>query len=667
MISLRAVAAAALALTGAAAPVATSSPATEATVLSLIVRPDSQRVDVVAGVRGNVEVKDFVLTNPDRIVVDLSNASLGMAKNIAYDHASRGGVVNVHYAQNRPNVVRVVVTLDAPHPYRLSRETEGVRISVMGSTSTLPAWVAGYTEAVRASSAAATPAPVIRSSPSAGPIARVVTVSPLAPKGPVNSNMMVNGRAVPVAQQQSAERRITINFEDVPILDVLKTFSEYSGHSILPSNLVKGSISASINDVPWDVALKTILNANGYDAKLNDYGILIVDTFDNINKDRSTGSTPLTTQPVAFNYTNAAQVADILKSRLSRECPTATATRESNPSFGANQSVVDPTTGVATPTVAQPQSQTLITTGNCPVRGAVTFDTLTNSVYITDVESNVVRLAEFARSLDKPQPQVNIKAKIILVDRTQLEGLGLRYDLGSQSQFFSDLVARTDSNGNPVNGNQIALGGNTISAIANAAARVPGAALQLAYSTALGAFDFTTFFEALQSTSLLDVQAEPNGTVQNNQTLIINAGTDVPIRTAEPGAGANAAGQVAQVTVNTRKTGVILQVTPRVTADNKVQMKIHIENSSVNFSGSDAVAFPTQSVDNVIMIADGNTWVIGGLTQTSVTSSRTGIPLLMELPVLGKLFGVTNRQEQKRDLLILITPHVVDPTGNGGR
>jgi len=202
---------------------------------------------------------------------------------------------------------------------------------------------------------------------------------------------------------------------------------------------------------------------------------------------------------------------------------------------------------------------------------------------------------------------------------------------------------------------------------ANAGARVPGAALQLAYSTALGAFDFTTFFEALQTTSLLDVQAEPNGTVANNQTLKLSAGFDVPIRTAEPGAGANGQGNVAQVTVRTVTTGIILNVTPRVTNDGRVQMKVHVENSSVTFSGSDAIAFPKQSVDNVVMIADGATWVIGGLTQTSVTSTRTGLPLLMELPVIGRLFGVTNRQETKRDLLILLTPHIVDPGQDGGR
>src|SRR4051812_924386 len=226
MISLRAVAAAALVLTGGAAPVATTPLPTEATVLSLIVRPDSQRVDVVAGVRGDVNVKDFVLSNPDRIVVDIGNASLGMAKNIAYDHASRGGVTNVHYGQNRPNVVRVVVTLDAPHPYRLSRDADGVRISVMGSTSNLPAWVAGYQQAARASNAivAAAPASAITATTTGG-IDRQAPATTVVPKASAKSTMNVNGHVVAVPQQQSQERRITINFEDVPILEVLKTFS----------------------------------------------------------------------------------------------------------------------------------------------------------------------------------------------------------------------------------------------------------------------------------------------------------------------------------------------------------------------------------------------------------------------------------------------------------
>ena len=652
MMTLRAAAVAAFAMVANAIPVAKPAPA-EATVSSLTVRPDSQRVDVFVGVRGDAPIKDFVLPSPNRIVLDISNATLGL-KAQSYDNAVRGAITNVRYGQNKPGVVRVVVTLDSPRPYKISREADGIRVSVMGATSTLPAWVAGY-QSARMASAAAAP---------------VIPRENVRPAKAVTPTMNINGKTIAVPQQQSQERRITVNFEEMPIAEVLKVFSEYSGRSIVSSNRVRGNITASISDVPWDVALQALMELNGFQVLENQYGMLTVDTFQSINVKAAT--MPLTTKTVQFNYANASAIADIIRTRLSRDCPQATTTTTATPS-PATGGLTTAAAGAPGTGVQEPQPpQQIVTTqfgNNCTVRGGIVHDTLTNSVHITDIELNVDSLVAYAKRLDRRQPQVNIKAKIILVDRTQLEGLGLRYDIGSQTQFFNDIIARNDSAGNPLpaNSSQIALGGNTISAIANAGARVPGAALQLVYSTALGAFDFSTFFEALQTTSLLDVQAEPNGTVMNNQTLILSAGTDVPIRTQEQGAGANSAGNVAQVTVRTVTTGVILNVTPRVTNDGRVQMKVHVENSSVTFSGSDAIAFPKQSVDNVIMVADGATWVIGGLTQTSVTSTRTGLPLLMELPVIGRLFGVTNRQETKRDLLILITPHIVDPGQDPGR
>jgi type IV pilus assembly protein PilQ len=653
MMTLRAVAVAtAFALTaGANSPSEAPAGAAEATVQSLIVRPDSQRVDVVVGLRGNASVKDFVLGNPNRIVLDISNATLGLRPQ-SYDNEMRGNIVDVRYGQNKPGVVRVVLTLDSPRPYKISRSADEVRVSVMGASSTLPAWVAGYQSARLASERAK-------------PVIPREAVRPAAKASA--PAMSINGRAIAVPQQQSQERRITLNFENLPIIEVLKIFSEYSGRSIVPSNKVTGSISASIADVPWDIALSALMELNGFQVSENQYGMLTVDTFQ--NQAVKAAAEPLTTQTVQFNYTSAATIADIIRGRLSRDCGNAAPTSAAPTVIQPPEPTTNPVASTSSTPPQQPAQPQIITTGNCPVRGAVSFDTLTNSVHITDIPANVQQLVDYSRSLDKRQPQVNIKAKIILVDRTELEGLGLRYDLGSQTQFFNDIVQRLDSSGAPLpsNSTQIALGGNTISAIANASARVTGAALQLVYSTALGAFDFTTFFEALQTNSLLDVQAEPNGTVLNNQTLKLQAGSDVPLRTSEPGAGANAQGNVAQVTVQTRTTGIILEVTPRVTNDGRVQMKVHIENSSVTFSGSDAIAFPKQSVDNVIMIADGATWVIGGLTQTSVTSTRTGLPLLMELPVIGRLFGVTNRQETKRDLLILITPHIVDPGQDGGR
>jgi type II secretory pathway component GspD/PulD (secretin) len=281
---------------------------------------------------------------------------------------------------------------------------------------------------------------------------------------------------------------------------------------------------------------------------------------------------------------------------------------------------------------------------------------------ITDIPANLDELESYARSIDLRQPQVNIKAKIILVDRTVIEGMGLRYDLGGQQQFFSDLLQRVDSAGNPLpGGHQVILGGNMLSAIANAAARVPGATLQLVYSTAIGNFDFTSFLEALQQVSLLDVQAEPSASVLNNRTANLTAGTQVPIRVIDASTGSSGNGAFPRATVRIQETGIILNVTPQVTANGQIQMRVHVENSDVQDLGGDIGAvFPRQSVDNEVLVADGETAVMGGLTQTSVRVSKQGIPLLVDLPLVGRLFGVTQRTETKRDLLILITPHIID-------
>jgi type II secretory pathway component GspD/PulD (secretin) len=150
-------------------------------------------------------------------------------------------------------------------------------------------------------------------------------------------------------------------------------------------------------------------------------------------------------------------------------------------------------------------------------------------------------------------------------------------------------------------------------------------------------------------------------TTLNYRQAVLSAGTQVPVRTIEPGTGGNAQGAFPTVTVTMRQTGIVLKVTPSITNNRQIKMAVHAENSDVAFQGGDVGAvFPTQSLDNELLVADGETAVMGGLTQTSVRVTKTGLPLLIDLPLIGRLFGVTNRSETKRDLLILITPHIVD-------
>ncbi|MEO7085302.1 MAG: type II and III secretion system protein, partial [Gemmatimonadaceae bacterium] len=126
-------------------------------------------------------------------------------------------------------------------------------------------------------------------------------------------------------------------------------------------------------------------------------------------------------------------------------------------------------------------------------------------------------------------------------------------------------------------------------------------------------------------------------------------------------AGGNQTSNFPRAAVNFQQTGIIIIVTPQITANRQVQMKLHVENSDVQFQANDVGAvFPKQQVDNVVLVADGETTVMAGLTQTTVSVSKSGLPILVDLPIIGRLFGVTNRSEQKRDLIILITPHIID-------
>jgi type IV pilus assembly protein PilQ len=462
-------------------------------------------------------------------------------------------------------------------------------------------------------------------------------------------SLSTNKAAAPAKQSQ--EPRITgISWEKAPINDVIAMFASFTGRTILPSKNVTGTVTATITNLPWDVALREIMNANGYDVTINPDGVIVIDTFENIAARQAT--VPLLTRNIRLNYARSKAAQPMVAERLTRSCPPSAASAA---------------TGVVQPTPGQPTMQPVPQVGvvqsfACAARGTVTADTITNSLSITDVPSALNDLEAYARSLDLRQPQVSIKAKIVLVDRTTLEGLGLRYDLGTKQQFFNDIIPRLDSLGKPRNDpGQILLGGNTMSAIANATARIPGAALQLVYSTAMGNYDFTTFLEALQSNTLLDVQAEPQASVLNNRTANLTAGTQVPIRVIDASAGGNATGNFPRSTVQMQQTGVILTVTPQITANRQIQMRVHVENSDVQFQASDVGAvFPTQKVDNEVLVADGETAVMGGLTQTTVSVSKTGLPILVDLPIIGHLFGVTQRSETKRDLLILITPHIID-------
>jgi type IV pilus assembly protein PilQ len=582
------------------AAAAPAAPALDGSVSGLRLEAREGRTELTVEITGGeVRWNDFSLSGPARIVVDIEGARSDVARR--YDGIDRGGVKAVRTSQHTPDVVRVVVDLERDAPFTVERTAEGLRISLESGATAFAPWSTGSGYA----SQGARPAP---SRPSREEAAEVPAPQP--------SLFAQNGRAA--STQQSQARRITVTFENTDMRDVLASFAELTGRSIVPGAEVS-SIRVdyvSFDNQPWDVALRALLQAYGLAAQEEPSGIIRVDAIEKL-AERETLE-PLTTRTFRINYVPVEEL----------------------------QATLDPLK---------------------TERGSVSTNRTTNTLIVTDVGSVVEEFGRLVEQLDVRTPQVAIQAKIIFINRTDAEALGITYDLkDSRGSSLNQLVSVPDPDnpGEQTSNDIISLGGNSIAALGNATNRIADPALQVVTSLVLGRYTLITFLEALQTSELSDVQAAPVVTTSSNHEAQIWVGERTPIRVVDLGSaqvGAGAAGAAPRATAELVETGIRLIVTPQVTADRRVLLQLHAERSSAEAAEGDiGVQFRQQQGDTRVMVADGETAVIGGLTVTDLTQRRSGIPFLMDIPFLGALFRTTERQEIKRDLLIMVTPHIVE-------
>ncbi len=433
-----------------------------------------------------------------------------------------------------------------------------------------------------------------------------------------------------VPQPPPGESRITATFVAAPLRDVLFAFSEFAGISIVPGADVAGIVSADIRDQPWEEALRVILDAHGLAARGLESGILRVDNIESLS--RREGMEPLATEVFRLSHATASDVLPSVQSLLSD-------------------------------------------------RGGASLSLGANSVVVMDVDRVLVQVEALLRELDIRAPQITISARIVFVNRTGLEELGVAYDLRDsrgQELFPADGTesdregarsavgepADGEPSGQPLNQDVVLLDGNSISALGNASVSVPDAALSVVTSLLLGRHTLLAFLDALETLNLSRMEAAPYISVLNNQTARILVGERTPIRVLDAGAVGAAGAQSAvapTAAVDIQETGIVFEVTPRVTDGGNVLLDLHAERSFAEFTPavSDAgVVFHTQEASSRVLVRDGETVAIGGLTVTEEIESRSGIPWLMRIPVLGALFRVDRRQKIQRDLVILVTPYI---------
>jgi type IV pilus assembly protein PilQ len=544
-------------------------------------------------VDGPARPSDYLLAGPARLVIDVPGARHALPA-YRFPGIDRGGVLGVRTSQFKPDVVRVVIELQAPVEYAVERREGLIRLSFPNPAGAFEAWAAGSPAAagaVRASSDEGTAAATVRTA------------------------LPAEGRlSAPAIPQVRQEPRITVTFEDEPIRSVIATFSAFSGRSIVVGSQVDAMVDATNNDQPWDVALQAILRAHGLEARETESGIIRVDKLEELRRIESLEET--ITRQFRIRYASVDSIVPAIEPLLS-------------------------------------DSGRIAMSGN------------TNSLIVTDRQSVVERIAPIIDQLDVRTPQVTVAAKIIFVDRTAIEELGIVYDIkdsqGNQLNRITPGFLDSDGDGvlepsEQTDDDVVLLGGSSIAALANANNRVTAPSLQVLSSLVLGRHTLVAFLEALQQLSLTDIQAVPSIRTMDNRTARVQVGERTPIRVLDAQAQGGQGGP--RATVNLEETGIILEITPHVTGD-QVLLEIHAERSNIALAPSDiGVTFQTQEADTQVLLEDGETAVISGLTLIEKTQVRTGIPLLMDLPILGALFRTTQERENKRDLLIMVTPYI---------
>src|SRR5439155_301828 len=339
-----------LVLTPGASPGVTGGPvARDGEVKAVSVLPAAGSVEVVIDLRGAVDIQDFTLANPARLVVDLQGARL-VAPAVLYDGANRGGIKNIRYAQFRPGVVRVVIDLDALKDYQIERRDGQVRVKIGSERTAFEAW--SSQSAAAAAAAAAVVPPVAQratsraSQPSpggqGGQAARVAT--PAQSGDGLTIDAYLAAHAKESAQSQAA--RITVTWDNADLREVVAGFAAFSGRTIILSKDLKGSVSAEIKNQPWDLAFNAVLESQGLTVNVLDGGIIQV--IDKKDLARADSTVPVETRLVRVNYAKA---------------------------------------GALVPSVASILTK----------RGAVVADSTSNALVITEISSRINRVEEFVK------------------------------------------------------------------------------------------------------------------------------------------------------------------------------------------------------------------------------------------------------------------------------
>ncbi len=433
-------------------------------------------------------------------------------------------------------------------------------------------------------------------------------------------------------------RKISLDFQDVEVRTILQILAKESGINIVASDTVNGKMTLSLKDVPWDQALDLVMQARNLDMRQQGNIINIAPRDELLAKDKAflqaekeiaeLGS--LYSQNFQLKYKNVEEFRKIL--RLDE--------------IDTNNT-----------------RNTLLSN-----RGSALIDPATNTLIVTDTRSVIEKFRKLIDELDVPAQQVMIEARIVEATDGFARDLGVKFGYGGTERqtawgFNSGSGGISAANNGGTGGN-IGTSSGRWSVNTNINLPVAAAANSIALVRALSSGALNLELSASEQLSKTKTLANPRVLTQNRQEAKIESGTEIPYQDT------STSGNNTTTTTTFKKAVLGLVVTPNITPDGQIIMNVKINKDTpidCRVKNEATKCIQTKNLDTQAMVENGGTLIVGGIYEEENGNTLTKIPLLGDIPVIGNLFKTRQNSQSRRELLIFITPRIMDTVGSNLR
>jgi type IV pilus assembly protein PilQ len=586
------------------APAALPAAAAEGRVEGVDYRPQDGQAEILIRTSGPVTFNVSEVSTPPGLILDVGGAVINPeAAKVLDVRQLPGPVQRIRAAQHRlepDKVVRIVADLKGQVLFEVAQMPDSIRLGIKGAPAVAAAPEAapkpeGQPPAPPAPPAAAPPAP------------EIVTLD---------------------APAEEPKPRLSMDFKDVDINNLLRIIAEVSGQNIVSGEQVKGKVTVRLVDVPWDVALDNILRINGFGYVRED-NIIRVAKLDAIQKELDTRR----------------------KEQIARE-----------------EGQLEPlTTEILRVSYADPKKVVESLTKVKSKRGSISVDERTASLLVQDTASNIQNMRGVLKALDQATPQVMIEGRIITVSTAHTRALGIQWgfqktntDTNPGSKFIvSDIFGATGAGMPQPTAPTGPIDVSSIPAAVNLPVAGPAGAIGVAFGSVADQLRLNASLTALENQSLARTLSTPRIVALDNQEAEIKQGEDVPFTTVDSSG---------RTTVTFEEAVLSLKVTPHVTADQRISLKVRATDDTlgerIDFAGGFAFPFNRNEATSSLLIDNGATVVIGGVRKRTESIVEDRVPFLGTIPVLGWLFKrrTENIEPVTLELLIFVTPTIIDGT-----